>query len=232
VECQGLGDTCNDVGCVEPGGTCGFVPKAFGTPCSDGDYCTTADRCVNGVCTGIVPPVDADCDAYADPIEEVVLCDLNDFYEVPTLPIYFSGSRRLNTAAETMVTWYSPRQKVVYVETDPACDEAGLCGAHGFCERGGIGDPCTVNEDCSLPSNTCRLVLNFGNIPDMTYRIVKLRGDFVHDLFPIRPGCALKVDLELPEWGKRKRVPFRMVVLGTVDGRLRRDRDVIVFKRE
>jgi hypothetical protein len=203
--------------------------------------CSTADRCVSGICTGFLPPHDRDCDGYADSIEEAVGCDPNDFYVIPTQAIHFSGSRKLKTPAEAMVTWMSPRNKDVWVDSDPACDTAGLCGTNGFCERGQVGDPCTVDEDCSLPTQTCRLVVNFGSVGGMDYRtatrkgavrrIVKLRREFVDHLFPIRPACAVKVDLPLPDFGRKPKIPLRMVILGNMDGRTRRDRDTIIFRK-
>jgi hypothetical protein len=231
VSCEGLADACNRAECVEPTGLCELFPEPFGTPCSDGDECTTADRCVSGICTGFLPPHDADCDGFANPIEEMVTCDPNDFYVIPTQATYFGGSRRLKTAAEAMMTWFSPRDRHVYLDSDPACDSAGLCGANGFCERGGIGDPCTIDADCSLPPSTCRMVVNFGNVADMTYRLAKLKAQLVDHLFPISPGCTLKVDLALPDFKRSKRMPLRLVIMGTTDGRLRRDRDAFIFHK-
>jgi cysteine-rich repeat protein len=231
-DCALFGDACNQGECVEPSGACELVPEPFGTQCSDGDTCTAGDRCVDGACTGIIPPLDRDCDGFADSIEEAAGCDADDFYVIPTMAIRYSGSRLLKNAAEGMVTWFCPEQRKVHRETDPACDVAGRCAANGFCDRGRVMDPCTVDADCSLPENTCRTVANFGNVADMSYRFVRRRRDDVEHLFPIRAGCALKVDLVIPDPGWRQyRVPLRVIITGTTDKRLRRDRDVILFLR-
>jgi hypothetical protein len=216
------------VGCVEPG-VCELVEKPFGEPCSDGDPCTTTDRCVSGICTGVLPPLDSDCDGFSDTIESSIGCDPDDFFVVPTHGVYYSGSRALASAAEAMLSWYSPRQRDVWIDTDPACDPVGSCGENGFCDAGKVADPCNTDEDCAQPPSTCRLVLNFGNIGDMRYHFVKLRKDLIEQRFPIIPGCALKVDLEIPEF--KRRLPLRFLAEGFVDGRFRKDRDAIRFRK-
>ena len=151
---------------------------------------------------------------------------------VLTQPIYVTGSNRplIRRPQEAMMTWYSPRDKHVWVAGDAACDTAGLCGPDGFCERGAVGDPCGIDLDCAMPANTCRMVLNYGNVPDLSFRLVKLRRDFVEELFPIYPACALKTDVQL-DFSKKRRARIRLKIQGTTDGRLRRDNDVFVFHK-
>ena len=51
-DCSIVADSCNDAGCDEDADQCAPAPKADGTDCDDGLYCTTDDACAGGVCTG------------------------------------------------------------------------------------------------------------------------------------------------------------------------------------
>jgi hypothetical protein len=242
VDCSGGGDACNDQACAEPGGICENVPKPFATPCNDGSDCTAADRCVSGVCTGISPPYDDDCDGYATFIEERAGCDANDSRVIPTQPTYYAGSRRLcagfrpcrfpfvvinpaTTAREALITWFSPRQRDVWIDSDPACDTTGSCGANGFCARGRVADPCTSDADCALPASTCRLVLNYANASELVYLAGRLRLQDVRPMFPIAPACALKVDMTLPEFSTK--APLRLKVAASRG----KDKELIRFRK-
>ncbi len=227
IDCTALDDMCNVGVCFGPSGTCVPAPKPHGTACSDADRCTQADRCVSGVCTGVRPPQDTDCDGYADTIEEAAGCDPDDFNVIPTLATYYAGSRLQIKPGEAMITWHSPRQRDVSILSDPACDRHGLCGSYGFCERGRVADPCTTNADCALDDGTCRFVLNFGNVSDMDYRHVRIRSQDMTSLFPIYPGCAVKTEVPIPTF--LRKTALRVVIQGTSGGRLRKDRDVIRF---
>ena len=48
--CKAFNDACNDGVCTA--GMCAKMPKADGTTCDDGMFCTTADVCSAGVCAG------------------------------------------------------------------------------------------------------------------------------------------------------------------------------------
>ncbi|MCH7687838.1 MAG: hypothetical protein IH899_14335, partial [Planctomycetes bacterium] len=66
VDCSGAGDQCNTASCDPNGaeGNCGILtPVTNGTPCSDGNACTTVDTCSGGVCVGGAP---ANCDDGSD----------------------------------------------------------------------------------------------------------------------------------------------------------------------
>jgi hypothetical protein len=225
VDCSALDDTCNVGLCFGPSGICVQAPKPLGTPCSDADQCTQADRCVSGVCTGVRPPEDTDCDGYADTIEEAAGCDPDDFNVIPTLATHYAGSRLQLKPGEAMVSWHSPRGRDVSLRSNAACDTRGRCGFGGFCERGRVADPCTVDADCALDENVCRFVMNFGNVPDMSYVYVRIRSQDLASFFPIYPGCAVKADVPIPSF--LRKTALRLVIQGTTAGRPRKDRDVI-----
>lgn len=48
--CPKPANPCRQAACI--GGICDSVPKANGSPCSDGNVCTSNDGCVNGTCVG------------------------------------------------------------------------------------------------------------------------------------------------------------------------------------
>jgi len=60
--CSAAGDQCNDGTCNESTDACVATPKANGTTCSDGQFCTNPDVCSNGTCGGAA----RDCSAVAD----------------------------------------------------------------------------------------------------------------------------------------------------------------------
>jgi hypothetical protein len=61
-DCSAAGDQCNNGTCNEATNACVPTPKANGTTCSDGSFCTNPDSCTNGVCGGAA----RDCSAVAD----------------------------------------------------------------------------------------------------------------------------------------------------------------------
>jgi MYXO-CTERM domain-containing protein len=61
IRCQSS-DPCGDSVCDENLGGCKVVPRAEGTACDDGKFCTIGDTCVAGHCSGV-----ARCDISANP---------------------------------------------------------------------------------------------------------------------------------------------------------------------
>lgn len=51
-DCSGAGDECNDGICDDTTDACVPQPKADGSSCNDGLFCTAGDTCTAGVCTG------------------------------------------------------------------------------------------------------------------------------------------------------------------------------------
>ena len=102
----------------------------------------------------------------------------------------------------------------------------------GFCLSGRVGDPCATNADCAH-TNSCRVVINYAETPDLVLDTAefKPRGQQkqnVATLFsPVTPGCSRKVDLGLaPGFHK---ATLRLKASGTSNGRVRRDRDVVIY---
>ena len=80
LDCSAEADQCNDGTCDEGNDVCVPQPKADGTGCSDGRYCTVSDRCVSGSCAGFsrdctdTDPCTVDaCDEGADPCTHTVV---------------------------------------------------------------------------------------------------------------------------------------------------------------
>ena len=60
VSCDGSLDTaCEKASCDPDVGVCFRIQEPAGSPCNDGDACSTDDVCVNGACKGLSP---VDCD--------------------------------------------------------------------------------------------------------------------------------------------------------------------------
>jgi len=55
LDCSALDGSCVEGVCNPQTAACVTQPLANGTPCDDGDLCTTAERCTSGVCGNAVP---------------------------------------------------------------------------------------------------------------------------------------------------------------------------------
>jgi len=221
VVCSG---TCLTGACVEPTGTCQVA--ANGVLCSDGLECTVSDTCQGGVC---VPGAggDADNDGDCDSEETTCGCNPNDGAEICALPNRLVGVAG-NAAGEVLLNWHTPTTSRVAVATDPSCQQSGVCSA-GRCTAGQIEDICTTNADCNLAANTCRMIVNYGDISDLALNFAKVNRTDASALFlPATPGCSRKVDVPLDATRLSNRV--RTKASGTIDGRPRRDRDNFSYR--
>jgi hypothetical protein len=96
-DCSGAGDDCNDVACDENVDQCVLQPRADGTVCDDGFFCTQVDECQGGQCLGITDPCTDNgeycdgleycdegndiCDNTGDPCGGLTCDDVNDLCE-------------------------------------------------------------------------------------------------------------------------------------------------------
>ena len=227
VTCPPPGQCDQSVACEEPSGSCVVTPKPNGIICDDGFACSFGDTCQGGVCTA-GPGDDSDGDGDCDADEISCGCDASDGNEVCVLPNRLVG-RAGNKGGEVLMQWFAPLSRRVDMATDPSCATAGVC-TDGYCTAGQVRDVCTVDADCDQPVDTCRLVLNWADVPDVTLVFADtLLGD-VPGFTPIGVGCSRKVDVS-PIDPDRRQVRLRLLSEGTVDGRIRRDRDVFRFRR-
>jgi hypothetical protein len=194
--------------------------------CSDGQECTVSDTCQGGVCTPGAGG-DADNDGDCDAEEATCGCNAADGAEICALPnrlVGFAGSG----GGEVLLNWHTPTARRVTVATDPSCQQSGTCSA-GRCSAGQINDVCATNSDCDLPANTCRMIVNYADVGDLSFVFAKVNRTDETALFtPATPGCSRKVDVPLDTTRASNRV--RTKAEGTIDGRLRRDRDTIVYR--
>jgi hypothetical protein len=224
VTCPPPGQCEVSVDCQEPSGSCVATPKPDFIICQDGNDCTVGDTCQAGVCTG-GPGADSDGDGDCDDEEVACGCNPNDEREICHLPNRLIG-RIGSGAGEVLLEWYSPTVRRVMVATDDACATAGQC-VNKRCTRGKVRDFCTVDADCNQPPLTCRAIVNFADYPDIVLDFAQIRRVDVPGLTPVSRACSRKVDLAItPDYATNR---FRFKASGTVDGRLRRDRDTIIF---
>lgn len=220
LECNGE-ETCN-LGVCEPG-----TPIPDGVQCQDGDDCSNPDTCQGGVCVpgaGADTDADGDCDA-----EEIDCgCDMNDDREVCVLPTRLIG-RAGNRGGEVLMEWFAPTVRRIIVATDPSCATSGECGPDGYCSRGRIRDVCSTNAECDLPPETCRFVLNWGDVSDAALSYARIGSTDVGGFTPVAPACSRKIDVPLDTTRRVNRLRLRAE--GTVDLRLRPDRDTFRIYR-
>jgi hypothetical protein len=73
------------------------------------------------------------------------------------------------------------------------------------------------------------MIVNYADIGDLSLIFAKVRSANQTALFlPATPGCSRKIDIPLDP--SRASNPVRTKAEGTIDGRLRRDRDNIVYR--
>jgi hypothetical protein len=221
VVCSG---TCLTGTCVEPTGTCQVSPN--GVLCSDGAECTVSDTCQGGVCVSGAGG-DADNDGDCNVEETTCGCNPNDGDEVCALPNRLVGVAG-NAAGEVLLNWHTPTTRRVTVASDPSCQSSGVCTA-GRCTAGQMEDLCTTNADCNLPADTCRMIVNYGDISDLAFVFGRVnRTDITADFLPATPGCSRKIDVTLDPNRAANRV--RSMATGTIDGRPRRDRENFSYR--
>ena len=162
------GDICTADSCLVGTGCQHDTAPRDGFACDDGNACSSGDVCAAGVCAGTTG-ADTDGDGYCDADENARGCDPNDAAEIPPQPPVFGGIP-VNGAANFLVTWVVPTSRGVVKASDPSCASVGVCGAGGFCTAGKIADPCTVAADCNQAANTCRVVVNYADVPGLTAR--------------------------------------------------------------
>jgi hypothetical protein len=234
VTCTAL-DQCHVAGICDPGnGVCSNPNKPDGQACNDGDICTQIDQCVAGVCTGSATGADTDGDGYCDLFENQQGCDPTDPQEIPPQAPTYGGSG--SGRPKILATYSGPSGSRVDVATDPSCATAGVCGppplgfVKGFCKAGRIADPCTTNADCNLPSNTCRLVVNYAAVSDLKLDYVFLNrpDNPVAGFTPLHPGCSRKVNITLDPARRTNRLSLKAE--GTVFGRHGKSRERFSYR--
>ena len=168
--CTGAGDQCNDGVCDEDLDSCEPQPKAGGTPCDDGFYCTESDACNDsGNCVGSGDPCTTEC---------LTSCnDTTDQCE-PTPSgtpctddgLYCNGDEECDGAGNCSGTT-SPCPETTcntcQEDTDSCHDPAGTpcpddgqyCNGAEECDGAGVcdhaGDPCQAGETCDEDTDTC-----------------------------------------------------------------------------
>jgi hypothetical protein len=99
----------------------------------------------------------------------------------------------------------------------------------GRCTAGEIYDLCTTDADCDLPADSCRVIINWADTPDLALTYARIRHTDVGGFTPVAPGCSRKVNVALDPG--RRITRLKLLASGTIDLRLRKDRDVIQFVR-
>jgi hypothetical protein len=227
------GNECTADSCDSTAGCVNDPTPRNGFACDDESFCTQRDACSDGICRGVQTGADSDGDGYCDFQEVQAGCNAHDPAEVPPQPVFWAGlPGEGNVVANGLLTYASPagnRRARIKTSTDPSCVTSGICGPHGFCKAGRVGDPCGSNAACDLPANTCRVVVNFGMVPDLNVD-ARLNRTSLAGFSPVSPGCARKVDIPLDT---SVRLSNRLILraTGTIGGRLARDRDRIRYQR-
>jgi hypothetical protein len=174
LDCSAQADQCNDGGCDEDSDTCVAVPKADGTGCDDGFWCTENDACAGGVCTGDT----RDCSAAAaecvagvcneaarrcegQPMADGDLCDDGQYCTVNSRcsggQCQGGDPRDCSSAGGGCVDGVCDEEQDACVG-DPlmsgtACNDGLFCTVNDACD--GLGNCEGAERDCSQLSNQC-----------------------------------------------------------------------------
>ena len=144
-------DVCNKtIGCLHS--------KQTGTPCNDGNACTTVDTCASGACTGNTPPNCDDANACTlDSCDNVKGCQHTD-----TSASCSDGNVCTDDSCE-------PSKGCVFVNNTKPCDDKSVCttvdtcaggvcvgGSPKSCDDGNLctDDSCDTLKDCQHANNT------------------------------------------------------------------------------
>jgi len=138
-------------------GACTVVPVDDDTPCDDGEFCTTADTCQAGVCTG--GPVN-DCGMEPDACQEVVCEESTD--SCGTQPVPDGGACTpedlcvVNGVCTGGQCLGEPKD-CLFAPVPDECHVAVCNPTNGECEPqpGNEGDPCTDMSDLCSVGNVC-----------------------------------------------------------------------------
>jgi cysteine-rich repeat protein len=228
VVCTAL-DQCHVPGTCNPlDGVCDNPNKPDGFACSDGNECTQPDACSGGVCIGNPVGADSDADGYCDAWEIKVGCNPNDFRETPPQGSQSPGSAG-PAPGQGLLFFAVPGNRRIHSSVDPSCATVGACGPTGFCTAGKISDPCTSASDCDEPPNTCRVVVNYAEVPSLTLPIATLNRKPVAGFTPITAGCARKVDVSIDPSRFWNRIFLK--ASGMIHGAMRYDRDRVTYMK-
>ncbi len=131
-----LDTACSKNTCLPASGTCALMPVATGTPCDDGEACTSPDACANGACSGpssCACQVDGDCAAFSDknPCNGTLYCDKTD------------GKPSCKVNPSTVIQCPT--------EDDSACTKNQCQPADGGCKAAPLPD----GAKCDLDGSNC-----------------------------------------------------------------------------
>jgi hypothetical protein len=142
-DCSGVADQCNTGSCDEAGDACVKSPKASGTVCSDGAFCTVNDSCQAGACQGSA----RDCSGAADQCNSGACNEAQD----ACVKVPLAGSPACNDGAFCTVNDTCQGGTCQGAARD--CTAAADACNNGVCDEG--GDACTKSpKPDSTPCDT------------------------------------------------------------------------------
>jgi hypothetical protein len=174
-DCSGEDDQCNDGVCDEGSDACVKQPVTNGTTCDDGQFCTDADICSSGTCTGGTA---TDCSAYTDqcnagmcdegsdncyaaPVSNGTTCDDSDPCTVTDECGSGScgGSPKDCSALDDQCNVgvcdaVTGNCEAVPVSDGTSCNDADLCTVSDICSSGSCSGSA---KDCSGVTDQCNV---------------------------------------------------------------------------
>ncbi len=165
-DCSGEAGPCEDGVCVEDEDNCTARPKADGTPCDDGLYCTVGDQCSSGSC---VLGGDRDCadqdSCTSDACDEAANSCTHTRVPIPGaegLAKPGSCGNGIDDDCDALTDMDDP--DCIECTQDDECDDGNQCTADtctgGTCDNTAEpdgttcndGQYCTVNDQCTSGS--------------------------------------------------------------------------------
>jgi hypothetical protein len=189
TDCTAFDDQCNQGVCDETADTCMAQAISEGFACDDGQFCTTAEKCVSGVC-GAGSPTDCSaqddqcnvgvCDETGDtclpqPANEGLGCDDALFCtagEICSAGICGGGGATDCTALDDQCNQgtcdeVSDLCFPLHINEGIACDDANSCTLSDACQSGicvgGAPPDCDDSNECTV--DTCSVASGCVNAP-------------------------------------------------------------------
>ncbi|NOX71689.1 MAG: S8 family peptidase [Candidatus Micrarchaeota archaeon] len=174
IDCSSLDDQCNTGVCDESLDACTAQPKADGTPCDDGLFCTVGDSCQDGACMGGAQMNCNDgndcttdsCDEENDICEHTnvpdgTLCDDGLFCTIDDIcsgGICAGSDRDCSDGVSCTVDECDEENDVcVNNPDDSLCDDGVFCNGEEICNpyegcEAGVPPSCDDGNECTTDS--------------------------------------------------------------------------------
>jgi len=148
--CSG-GDQCNEPYCDEATDQCRTRPKPNGTPCDDGQYCTTGETCQGGSCSGSTPRICSGGQCCYEETDSCAPCPPPCTNQPNGTPCTDDGNPCTDDICNGGQCTHPPNSA--------SCNDGMYCNGADTCAGGSCsihaGSPCPSGQCCTEATDSC-----------------------------------------------------------------------------